>query len=159
MSTPGAECLIELRFPARPDRMVLVRETVRTAARYCGFDELTTRDIVLAVGEACQNAILHAYDNRNVGQIVLGILRSADSLVLRVTDYGETVDPSKIKPRNLQDLRPGGLGTHFIQELMDSADFGPSPDGMGNVLQMTKKTQKTGKTGKTGKTMKRGMEP
>jgi len=131
--------LLELRFPARADRMVLVRETVRGAARFCGFDELATRDIVLAVGEACQNVILHAYTSREAGDIVLGILRGADGIILRVSDFGPAMEPASVKPRDLNDLKPGGLGLHFIHELMDTADFRPAPDGVGKVLQMTKK--------------------
>ncbi|WP_422369462.1 ATP-binding protein [Pelagibius sp.] len=140
MNLPKGERLLELRFPAQANRMALVRQTVRSAARFCGFDEPDTRDIVLAVGEACQNVILHAYAESDEGDVVLGILRDGDRIVVRVTDYGPAVDPTVFKPRDLRDLRPGGLGTHFIRELMDTADFGPAPDGLGNVLQMTKKT-------------------
>jgi len=139
MKATTAEYLLELRFPARADRMVMVRDTVRSAARYCGFDERTAQDIVLAVGEACQNVILHAYEGRGDGPILLDILDGADRMILRVTDFGPAVAPAAVQPRPLQDLRPGGLGTHFIHALMDSADFGRSPTGVGNVLQMTKK--------------------
>lgn len=139
MTAPAEEVLLELRFPAQADRMVVVRETVRSAARLCGFDEPTTQDIVLAVGEACQNVILHSYAGQDDGQILLDIRRGGDRMILRVIDFGPPVDLNRIKPRNLQDVRPGGLGTHFIRQLMDTADFGPAPDGKGNVLQMTKK--------------------
>jgi sigma-B regulation protein RsbU (phosphoserine phosphatase) len=139
MKAPAEEMLLELRFPAQADRMVVVRETVRSAARLCGFDDPATQDIVLAVGEACQNVILHSYSDRDDGQILLDIRRGADRLILRVVDFGPPVDPKQVRPRDLQDVRPGGLGTHFIRQLMDSADFGPAPDGKGNVLQMTKK--------------------
>lgn len=141
MTMAGEERLLELRFPAQASRMALVRQTVRSAARFCGFDEPEIRDIVLAVGEACQNVILHAYAEPGEGDVVLGILRDGDRIVVQVTDYGPAVDPTVFKPRDLRDLRPGGLGTHFIRELMDTADFGPAPDGVGNVLQMTKKTK------------------
>lgn len=139
MKRQAEETLLELRFPAQADRMVVVRETVRSAARLCGFDEGTTQDIVLAVGEACQNVILHAYTDRDDGQILLELRRGGDRLVVRVVDFGAPVDPGRVKPRDLQDVRPGGLGTHFIRQLMDSTDFGPAPDGSGNVLQMVKK--------------------
>jgi anti-sigma regulatory factor (Ser/Thr protein kinase) len=138
MSLIGEECLIELRFPAQANRMALVRAAVRGAARFCGFDEQTTADIVLAVGEACQNVILHAYAGRDDGTVILGILRGGDGLVLRLTDFGRAIDPAALRARDLHDLRPGGLGVHFIQALMDSADFGRTPDGRGNVLRMTK---------------------
>ncbi len=136
-----AERLVELRFPARPDRMVMVRSSVRSAARFCGFDEFQIRDIVLAVGEACQNVILHAYKHGMAGDIVLGILRGPEGIILRVIDDAETIDPATVQPRDLDTLRPGGLGTHFIRSLMDTADFLPAPDGGGNILQMTKKTE------------------
>jgi sigma-B regulation protein RsbU (phosphoserine phosphatase) len=139
MNAQADELLFERRFPAQADRMAAVRETVRSAARLCGFDDQTAQDIVLAVGEACQNVILHSYGDRDDGQILLDIRRGGDRMVLRVVDFGPPVDPQRIRPRDLQDVRPGGLGTHFIQQLMDSADFGPAPDGKGNVLQMTKK--------------------
>lgn len=139
MNATTAEYLLELRIPARADRMVMVRDTVRSAARFCGFDEHTAQDIVLAVGEACQNVILHAYEGRGDGPILLDILEDAERMILRVTDFGPAVAPAAVQPRALQDLRPGGLGTHFIHLLMDTADFGRSPAGVGNVLQMTKK--------------------
>ena len=139
MSAQGEEYLMELRFLAKPDRMVMVRDTVRSASRFCGFDEPTIRDIVLAVGEACQNVILHAYASQEDGSIVLAILREGDGLVLRVTDFGLAIDPERTKPRNLDEVRPGGLGIHFIHELMDTAEFSSAPGGLGNVLQMTKK--------------------
>jgi len=135
----GEEYLLELRFLAKADRMAMVRDTVRSASRFCGFDEPTTRDIVLAVGEACHNVILHAYADREGGSIVLSILRGADGLILRVTDFGVAIDPARTKPRNLNDVRPGGLGIHFIHELMDTAEFSSAPGGLGNVLQMTKR--------------------
>lgn len=139
ITIPEAEYLLELRFPARADRMTMVRDLVRSAARFCGFDEAGAQDIVLAVGEACQNVILHAYEGRGDGPILLDILENAESMILRVTDFGPAVAPAAVKPRELQDLRPGGLGTYFIQNLMDTTDFGRAPSGVGNVLQMSKK--------------------
>ena len=141
MTAAPEEILVELRFPASPDRMAMVRPSVRSAARYCGFDETATHDIVLAVGEACQNVILHAYAGQDTGDIVLDILRRADGIVLRVTDFAPSIDTADVQPRDLDDVRPGGLGTHFIRELMDSADFLPGPGGVGNILQMTKKME------------------
>lgn len=141
MSGGAEERLLDLRFPASADRMALVRPSVRRAARLCGFDEAAIQDIVLAVGEACQNVILHAYAGVKKGDIVLGLLRDRDGIVVRVTDFAPPVDPETIKPRDLDDIRPGGLGTHFLREIMDTADFLPAPDGAGNVLQMTKKAR------------------
>ncbi len=141
MTTPAAERLIDLRFPASADRMALVRPSIEGAARLCGFDEAAARDIVLAVAEACQNVIQHAYEAPADGDIVLGLMRGPDGIIVRVADFAPPVDPECIRPRDLDELRPGGLGTHFMAEIMDTAEFVPPPDGVGNVLQMTKKAR------------------
>lgn len=140
-TAPAEERLIDLRFPARADRMALIRPAVRGAAQMCGFDPAATQDIVLAVAEACQNIIRHAYAGSDTGEIVLGLLRYPDGIIVRVIDFAPPVDPDTIRPRDLDDVRPGGLGTHFVREVMDTAEFLRAPDGIGNVLQMTKKAR------------------
>lgn len=139
MSGATEEPICELRIPAFADRMSLVRVTLRGAAHHCGFDTSTTKDLVLAVCEACQNVVQHGYAGQEPGDIILSIARSEDGVIIRVRDFAAPVDPAKIKPRDLDDVRPGGLGIHFIENLMDSAVFLPGADGIGNVLQMTKR--------------------
>lgn len=135
----GVECLAYFRLPAQVDRMRLVRGAVAGAAGLCGLDDDTTADIVLAVAEAGQNIILHAYDGREGEAIEVEILRRSNALVIRLRDFASPSDPEAIRPRDLDDISPGGLGTHFIREIMDSAEFLPPPGGEGNLLQLTKK--------------------
>jgi serine/threonine-protein kinase RsbW len=33
------------------------------------------------------------------------------------------VDPSKFQGRPLKEIRPGGLGLHFIRQAMDTVEF------------------------------------
>ena len=133
------EALLELRFPARADRLKLVRGGVRAAARMCGFNDATAQSIVLAVDEACQNVIVHGYKGRADGEIILGVFRRRDGILLRLRDFAPPVDPATIKPRALDDIRPGKLGSHFMYEIMDSVEFRPSPDGTGNLLEMIRR--------------------
>ena len=44
-----------------------------------------------------------------------------------------------MKPRDLDDVRPGGLGTHFMAEVMDRVEFLTPPEGGGNLLRMVKR--------------------
>jgi sigma-B regulation protein RsbU (phosphoserine phosphatase) len=134
------EALLELRFIARADRLKLVRGSVRAAARMCGFDDGTAQNIVLAVDEACQNVIVHGYKHSADGAVVLGLFRSRDGILVRVRDFAPRVDPATVKPRDLGDVRPGKLGTYFIREIMDTVEFLPTPEGTGNLLEMTKQT-------------------
>ncbi|NQV46168.1 MAG: SpoIIE family protein phosphatase [Rhodospirillaceae bacterium] len=131
--------MLHLKFPSQPDRLKLVRNAVYDTALLCGCSEAVARDIVIAIDEACQNVIRHAYKGSPDGEVVLDINREGESIVLMLQDYADSVDVSTIKPRALDDVRPGGLGTHFIREIMDEVDFVPPPGGTGNLLRMAKK--------------------
>jgi sigma-B regulation protein RsbU (phosphoserine phosphatase) len=135
------ELLSEQRFAARLDVLKTVRASVLAAARLCGFGETDARDIVLAVDEACKNIIVHAYRDSEEGEIVLAVFRCQAGMVLQLRDFAPPVDPAGIKPRDLADVKPGKLGTHFIRSIMDSAEFQPLADGQGNLLRLVKRLE------------------
>lgn len=139
VANDGEERLVSLTILSRPDRLRLVRAAVSEAARASGCSETCTHDIVLAVDEACQNVIRHAYGGEAGNEIFIDVRRSDEKIVLDVIDFAEPVDPSSIKPRSLEEIRPGGLGTHFINECMDEARYPPAPPGVGNLLRMAKR--------------------
>jgi sigma-B regulation protein RsbU (phosphoserine phosphatase) len=118
-----------------------MRAAVRACVAACGCGEASTGDIVLAIDEACQNIIRHAYKGDPDGVIELEICRSGDPLVFYLCDHAPEIDPRTVKPRDLDDVRPGGLGTHFIKEVMDRADFLPRPGGGGNLLKMVRRIE------------------
>ena len=119
--------------------MRLVRYAVKETALFCGFSDKDTGDILLAVDEACQNVIRHAYGSEDEGDMSIEIRRRSDAMIVVIRDFADPVDISKIKPRDLDDLRPGGLGTHLIREVMDEVDFLPPPIDGGNLLRLVKK--------------------
>lgn len=135
---PG-EKVFQLRVTAKANRLRLIRNAVRETAAFCGFSETDTGDIVLAVDEACQNVIRHAYGHEGEGDISIEFRYRPDAMILLIRDFADPVDISKIKPRDLDDLRPGGLGTHLIGEVMDEVDFLPPPIDGGNLLRLVKK--------------------
>jgi sigma-B regulation protein RsbU (phosphoserine phosphatase) len=135
---PGG-LLLEQRFPARASELRSVREAVRREALAQGCAPDCAGDVVAAVDEACQNIIRHAYAGREGGEIVLVLERSGEELVVSLRDFAPPVDPSRVRPRDLDDLRPGGLGTHLIRELMDGAGFAPPPPDGGNLFRMSKR--------------------
>ncbi|MHC8510404.1 MAG: SpoIIE family protein phosphatase [Rhodospirillales bacterium] len=135
--TPGGQ-MLRLNTPARPESLKLIRAGVTAAADEAGFSELAARDIVLAVDEACQNVIRHAYQGRGDGDIVIGFERRGGKFTVLVRDFAPPVDPAKIQSRALDDVRPGGLGTHLIRAIMDEVEFMTPPEGGGNLLRLTK---------------------
>jgi sigma-B regulation protein RsbU (phosphoserine phosphatase) len=139
MTPTRDERMLELRVPARPGELKTIRDAVRGCVDGCGCGEKSTADIVLAVDEACQNIIRHAYGGRPDGQIVIEIDHVGDKLIFSLTDFAPTVDPETIKPRDLDDIRPGGLGTHFIRQVMDETTFTKPPSGRGNLLTMVRR--------------------
>ena len=131
--------LLRHRFPARAGELQSVREAVRREALAQGCAPDCAADVVIAVDEACQNIIRHAYAGCSDGEIVLEIERAGDELVVSLRDFAAPVDPSRVRPRDLDDVRPGGLGTHLIREVMDGAGFAPAPPGGGNLFRMRKR--------------------
>ena len=135
----AGEPVIQITIASRPDRLRLVRAVVTEAALSCGCGKKCVHDIVIAVDEACQNVIQHAYGGDPDQKILIDIRRDGESIAFNIIDYATPVDVSKVKPRSLDDLRPGGLGTHFISACMDDARFRSPPEGAGNRLWMVKR--------------------
>jgi len=137
--SPDGE-ILRIRVPARPDRLKLIRGAVEQAAKYCGAPEAWTFDMTMAVDEACQNIIRHAYGGKpDAGDIVVDFLRRGDSLEVHLMDFAPPIDPDKVKSRDLSDIRPGGLGVHLIKSVCDEAHFMPPPPGVGNLFKLTKR--------------------
>ncbi len=133
------ETLMTIRIPSKPDRLRLVRKGVTEMALMTGCSDETAHDMVLAVDEALQNVIRHGYNFDPGGEIEVTLRREGDRMVFLIRDHAETIDPTKIKPRDLDDVRPGGLGTHFIREVMDDVEFLTPPKDGGNLLKMVRK--------------------
>ena len=120
--------LVALRVPSQPERLRLIRVVIAEVAQASGCSQDCVRDIVLAVDEACQNVIRHAYSGDPGREIYLDIRLDEDHIVFDIIDFSDPVDVKKIRPRSLDDVRPGGLGTHFIKECMDRTEYPPPPD-------------------------------
>jgi len=131
--------VLQLRFPARAAELKRVRDAVRESVADCGCSAKSTADVVLATDEACQNIIRHAYRGDSDNVIELEVEHRGDRLVFSLTDQAPTSDPSRIKPRDLADIRPGGLGTYFIRRVMDEVEFLKPPSGRGNLLRMVRR--------------------
>ena len=59
---------------------------------------------------------------------------------VRIVDYGEFVDPAQMKGRDLEDVKPGGLGLHFIHSVMDHVEYRKNRWG-GTTLVMRKRIE------------------
>ena len=117
-------------------------------ARRTGFTELDCSQIALAVDEALCNVFRHGYDRRVDGRIWMRIWPKPSSgaelgsLRIVIEDEAKQVDPEQIKSRELDDIRPGGLGVHIIRQVMDEVQY-ERRDGAGMRLTMSKSVKQS----------------
>ncbi len=123
-----------LEFEARPDVLRAIRSDLAAWCERAGIESAQTGQICLAVDEAITNIIRHAYAGRG-GPIRLRCARQAGSLLITLDDDGTQVPLQTIRPRDLGDVKPGGLGVHLIQQVMDEAVWSHKPGG-GTTLTM-----------------------
>lgn len=122
-----------------PSKMSEMRACIRDSATAYGFNEETVHLLVLAVDEAATNIIRYAYEGKADGKIEVDIFAGPSDWEVRLRDYGKKCDPEKLKGRELEDVRPGGLGLHFIHQAFDQVCFDHSyPDGTLLILKKSK---------------------
>ncbi len=139
-----AELLLRLSLESNPESLCLVRATLQRATEIIRFQESESRAIIRSVDEALANVIRHAYNGRP-GQPIEVTCRRLSSdpgrksrcgLEVVLADSGIPVDPEKLRGRPLEEIRPGGLGLHFIRQSMDVVEFRRKHGK--NVLRMVK---------------------
>jgi len=129
---------IQVSVPSQVKYLQAVRALIQESLDVAGFSEEQAADVVLAVQEACANVIRHCYQDCDEKQVDVTLSIGADEIEIRIDDYGEFVDPEKIKGRDLDDVRPGGLGVHLIRKAMDSVEYTKNEWG-GTTLTLRKR--------------------
>ena len=127
-----------LDVPANAENLKKIRDFVRGYIDKCKGLESYKDEIVLAIDEACQNVVRHAYRDKN-GNVAIKLSFQNKEFIVSLEDDGTPAIPEKIKPRNIEDIKPGGLGTFFINQIMDSVSFQSTSPHWVNCLIMKKK--------------------
>ena len=98
-------------------------------------------ELVLAIAEAAQNIVKHGYKGveETTDRMEIKISLKDGELEIGFFDKGKKVVPENIQHRKLDDIKPGGLGTFFIKQIMDNAVFKKDQTGWVNHLILTKK--------------------
>ena len=128
---------IRLVISAEPRLLHIMREVVRYYAREAGFPESEVYRLALAVDEAVTNVIRHTYGNRPDGRLALEVHNLLDRLEFVIEDTGPKVLSDAIRPRALDEVRPGGLGSFFIKSFTDCC-FYDEAYTEGNRLRLVK---------------------
>ena len=131
---------VKLSIPSDAKYLSLVRTVLKCLLSCYEVPDETVRKLVLCVDEACANIIKHSYRGLCAEPIDLAFEIDNDHFTVKIHDYGKQCDTQKFKPRSLNDIKPGGLGTFFMHEIMDSVNYCTDRE-KGTLLTMTKKLQ------------------
>ena len=117
-----------------------VRTFAREAFNKSNVSQEQKDELVLAISEAAQNIVKHAYNNQATeDKMQIKISCRDNELEIGFYDKGKPVVPENVHHRKLDNIKPGGLGTFFIKEIMDEAIFKKDQKGWINHLVLTKK--------------------
>ena len=106
---------------------------------YCkaNFTNLDSSKAIIAVDEALQNVMRHAYDMKPDQLIDIFFKKTElNDFEVKIRDYGKQSPLENIKSRDLKDIRPGGLGVYFIKQCSKSSEYKHLPNGMGTELTL-----------------------
>lgn len=129
--------MMRIAIGSEPRLLSLVRSVVKFCTQVAGFSKSDSEYLALAIDEAAANIIRHTYGGRDDAVLVLEIHALPDRLEFILEDSGPKVCEDQIHPRPLDELRPGGLGTFFINSFMDECSYDPNYQD-GNRLKLVK---------------------
>jgi len=117
---------VRMSIPAEAEFVDVVRLSLYGLATRMGFCYEEIEDMKVAVSEACNNAILHAYESKSEGMIDISFKTGPDRLTISIRDYGQSFNyeeasehATSLHDKQLHELKAGGLGIYMMQALMD----------------------------------------
>lgn len=101
-----------------------VRTFCREVLEKLDINQELKDELILAIAEAAQNIVKHAYKNEKTeDKMLIKISVENGHLEIGFSDKGKLVEEEKVRHRKIDDVKPGGLGTFFIQQIMDAVEF------------------------------------
>jgi len=147
--------MIRIIISSEPRLLNILRAVVKFRAQEAGLSKSDAEYVALAIDEAAANIIRHTYGGRQDTRMALEVHRRPDRLEFLLEDWGAKVREDLIRPRPLEELRPGGLGTFFIYSFMDECSYDPDFKE-GNRLRLVKFLSRKGAWCNEGSSAKSG---
>jgi serine phosphatase RsbU (regulator of sigma subunit)/FixJ family two-component response regulator/anti-sigma regulatory factor (Ser/Thr protein kinase) len=134
-TAPASTDRLALTLPAEPEALITARRALRNWLGEVGVDAEALYDITLATGEACTNAIEHAYAPGEAS-FDLEAVRGSDDVLVTVRDYGAWRQP---RGQNR------GRGLKLMETLMD--DVNVKRDASGTTVELRRVLKDNGSAG------------
>ncbi|HEX4905552.1 MAG TPA: ATP-binding protein [Acidimicrobiales bacterium] len=119
----------------RPDAIARARAAVRAAAAAAGVHRDRIDDLLVAVSEACTNAMEAQVRAGTASPIDVTWAADESVFEVQVTDHGDGFEPTELPerppvsdPRHLEVER--GWGIQLMRQLVDELVFDVTGDGM-----------------------------
>ena len=125
---------ILISLPLKSDYISVARLTASVIANKIGFDIEDIEDIKVAIGEACNNAVLHANDNEEF-DIKFSI--SENTFEAEIIDKGKGFEYNNYEIPDLENPKEHGLGIFIMKSLMDHVEVN-SIKNIGTSIKLTK---------------------
>ncbi len=122
---------VHLSLPSKPENVLIVRQALTGVASCLTLDAIESNDLNTAVTEACNNVVMHAYDEQD-GALEVDVYAFSDSLEVVVRDHGKGMP---VGAAHGEGERQGGIGLAVIEVLARRVEFAQTPAG-GTELRM-----------------------
>ena len=129
---------IEIRIPRRAEFVRVARMAACALGSQLDFTYDVLKDLELAVGEACANAVEHVA-TAGADEILVRFTIDPRQITIEVIDQGQGFDPEAGRREALEEWEePGGLGLMVIREVMDEFEVNCDCDS-GTCVRMVKR--------------------
>ncbi|MBC8440566.1 MAG: ATP-binding protein [Deltaproteobacteria bacterium] len=128
---------IHLSITSHPENLKSIRKVMKNIMSKTSLSKEDSGCIILAVDEACSNIIRHGYKNDYNRKIDLTIKLETNLLTISITDNGIIFDKNSIETRDIDEIKPGGLGIYIINQVMDRIEYTRTSEGF-NKIKMVK---------------------
>ncbi|MGH2881883.1 MAG: ATP-binding protein [Solirubrobacteraceae bacterium] len=116
-------------LPAEPSAVTLLRHRTAEFVSTAGASDELTEAVALAVSETVTNAVVHAYDGQERGDVRVSCHADGERFTVEVADEGSGIW--------LRQDSPGmGHGLAMVGALAHTLDIAPGPAGRGTAVTM-----------------------
>jgi serine/threonine-protein kinase RsbW len=148
MTSKTQDKQVTLSVPAQAEYVDLIRLTLYGIASKMKYSFEEIEDMKVAVSEAVNNAVLHAYAGED-GIIEVTFAVSEEELTITVRDHGVSFTAAgnpaaaSLHGKSIDEIQSGGLGLYLMQALMDTVEV---KHDIGTAVVLTKKRDRTQET-------------